>query len=136
MPEPALVVMLVLASATVADARDLAVEVTVRNTGSEVVRLNALAFPYAAAVLEVRTAAGASVALIPPGMPPVDDGVTGRIDLAPGAVQTFHYSGAVLFDAPLPAGRYAIRFHAALGAGSHGRDGLASEWVPFTVSDS
>jgi hypothetical protein len=136
MPEAALVVTLLLASATVADARDLAIEVTIRNAGREAVRLNALAFPYAAAVLEVRTAAGASVSLVPPGMPPVDDGVTGRIDLAPGAAELFSYSGAVLFDAPLAPGRYAIRFHAALQDGSRGTDGLASAWVPFTVSGS
>jgi hypothetical protein len=132
-------VTLALASASVADVRDLVIEVTIRNAGDEAVRLNTLAFPYAAAVLEVRTAAGAPVGLIPPGMPPLDDGVMGRIDLPPGAVETFNYSGAVLFDAPLPAGGYAIRFHAALGAGPQ-RDerngGLASAWVAFTVSDS
>lgn len=136
MPEAVLVVSLMLAAETVRDARELAIDMSVRNAGSGPVRLNTLTFPYSGAVLELRTAAGTPVAPIPPGMPPVDDEVTGRIDLAPGAQETWHYVGTSLFDGPLAPGRYAIRFRVTLLGEPHGRDWagtLSSEWVQFTV---
>ncbi len=136
MPEAALVALLALASDTVGDARDLAIEVSVRNAGPAAVRFNTLIFPYSGAVLDLQTAAGEPLAPVPAGMPPVDDGVAGRIDLAPGAQDNWHYRGISLFDGPLAPGRYAIRFRVTLLADPHAHDWagtLASDWVPFTV---
>ncbi|MCU0734246.1 MAG: hypothetical protein MUF20_01820, partial [Methylotetracoccus sp.] len=115
---------------------DLAIEVAVRNPGPASICLNTLTFQYSAAVLEVQTADGTPVAPIPPSLPPIDDGLTGRIELVPGAEASFNYSGASLFDAPLPRGRYAIRFRVMLVEGPSGRNWagtLVSDWVSFSI---
>lgn len=75
--------------------------------------------------------------MIPPSVPPLDGGEIGRVLLAPGEMKHFHYSAGRLLDAPLPPGRYAVRFKLLLTAGPSGCDWageLASAWVPFEVT--
>jgi len=125
-----------LALYEVDDARDLEVDVTIRNTQNRQAPLNILPLTYGPAVLEVRDAESNPVPLVPPSVPPSGD-ASGRIDLTPGAAVAFHYRGSTVFDAPLMPGNYAVRLRVTAvpdPTASGRRCELTSAWVPFVVA--
>jgi hypothetical protein len=71
-------------------------------------------------------------------VPPLDDGVAGRIDLPPQHSVSFNYRAAGLFARPLEAGPYSIRFY--FEAAPPAQPGewaglLQSDWVDFELVD-
>ena len=134
---PSLETALKLKSPMLADARELEIELTLRNVGATALRLNTLPFEYGPAVLRLRTASEEPIPLLPPSVPPPDDGEVLRVQLGPSELVRFHYRGGGLLDAPLSPGKYAVRFQLSLTSGPSGRDWvgeLASSWVPFEVT--
>jgi hypothetical protein len=134
---PSLEAALKLESPVVADARELEIEVTLRNVGVTALRVNTLPLEYGPVVLRLRTASEKPVPLVPPSVPPLDDGEMLRVQLEPGAEVRFEYRGGGLLDSPLSPGTYAVRFQLSLTSGPSGRDWageLASSWVPFEVT--
>jgi hypothetical protein len=129
-------VELTIDTPVVADVRELEIDVTLRNAGAAPLRVNILHFDYGPVVLRLRDAGGKTIPMMPPSVPPLDDGETGRALLAPGEMKHFYYYAGRLLDAPLPRGRYAVCFKVLLTAGPGGCDWageLASSWVPFEV---
>src|SRR6266404_2024175 len=64
-------------------AEDLEVRIVFTNTSQKQLRLNALFLDFTTIILKVRRPDGKAVNPGPPPLPPIDDGQTGRIDLAP-----------------------------------------------------
>jgi hypothetical protein len=134
---PSLEAALKLKSPVVADARELEIEVTLRNVGASAIRVDTLPMEYGPAVLRLRAASEEPIPLVPPSVPPLDDDEALSVQLAPGEEISFQYRGGGLLDSPLPRGTYAVRFQLELTSGPSGRDWageLVSSWVPFEVT--
>ena len=122
-------VTVALAQPRIRRVQELEVQVTFTNVSRGPLRLNAQFLAFPTIVLKVRTAEGQPVNPGPPPMPPLDDGRSGRIVLAPQQSTQFVYHGAQWFAAPVPPGRYQVRFTYAEGSTPHG------DWVGRVESD-
>jgi hypothetical protein len=130
-------VELAIARSPLRDVRDLVVSASIVNNGTEPARLNAAFLSIPAVVLEVRDGSGHRVPAAPPPVPPTDDAGTGHVELGPGEMLSFDYSGGALFGKTPAPGTYSVRFYYRSGevrSRSHGwRGTLASDWVDFTM---
>lgn len=106
-----------------------------RNASSHRIRLNALYTYVTQVMIDVRTAKGERVLPGPPPMPPVDDGIRGRIPLDPGQTVAFTYPGPQYFMEPLAPGQYETRFRYEniLPNGGDWQGKIVTDWLPFEV---
>lgn len=137
MPDNSLSATLVLDSDSIADVRDLSMEVAIHNAGERPVQIDPLPLRYAAALLQVIDATGRPVPGMPPSVPPPPGTFDTPLTLAPHCSERFSYRASSLFHDPLAAGRYSIRFHVSWGDDdAHGTwaGTVDSGWVPFAVT--
>ena len=117
-------------------AADLDVSVTVTNKSNRALRLNTLFWDSATLRLEVRERRRrVLVNPGPPPVPPVDDGQTARIVLAPGRSLIYVYKGRDFFGTVPPPGAYQVRFRYENRVVQHGDwiGTIESPWVDFKV---
>lgn len=129
-------VKLTLADSIIQASEKLDITVDIANQGNQPVRLNTLFLDFPSVVLQVRDQSGRRVPLSPPPIPPEDDGLAGREELAPATSISRRYSGRGLLGVPLAPGVYSVRFFfEAVNAGAaHDWEGtLQSDWMPFTI---
>lgn len=91
-------------------AEDFSARATFTNRSSKDIRLNTLFLGFAPILLKVRRADGTLVNPTSPPFPPEDDGMEGRVILAPEKSTAFSYRGVDLFGTPLEDGKYEVRF--------------------------
>jgi hypothetical protein len=117
-------------------AGKLAVSVVIRNKASGTLRVNALFLDMPKILLKVRNSDGSPVNPGPPGMPPLDDGVTGRKVLKPGEFLTYRYTGSEYFGTDLLPGKYQVRFQYAntLPESGDWTGTIETEWLDFEVT--
>lgn len=109
--------------------------VVLTNVSDRKLRVNALFLHFATIMLQVRHADGTRVSPGPPPLPPVDDGETGRINLAPAGKAEFVYRGADFFGQPLPFGPYQARFRYNNVNDQYGdwTGTIETDWLDFEV---
>jgi hypothetical protein len=121
----------------VREAAEVTAVVTLENRSAHALKLNTLFLDLPSIVFQVRDAGGQRVALGPPPVPPDDDGVAGRKELAPGAHLSLRFKGNELFPNALPPGRYEVRYffqsqHSAPGV-TDWEGELSSPWVRLQI---
>ncbi|HEY9596297.1 MAG TPA: hypothetical protein V6D33_01335 [Cyanophyceae cyanobacterium] len=129
-------VELILPETELQNARELLVTAKLTNKSTQPIQLNTLFLPIAPVVFQVYDSVGNAISLAPPPVPPLDDGVSARQELAPGESLSFRYSGNSLFGTTLPPGVYSIQFHfnAINNGSSQDWEGLLqSESEHFTI---
>jgi hypothetical protein len=97
---------LTLSDQTVDDPHTLGARGRFTNQDSAPLRFNTRPVSSPSLALLLRRADGTVVPMAPPPVPTPDDGVTGRVDLAPGAAHETHYTN--FLPDPLPAGDYEL----------------------------
>src|SRR5947209_7590005 len=78
-------------------AREFEARVVFTNEDSQDLRLNALFLDIPKVLLKVRRSDGTPVFPGPPGIPPLDDGETGRFVLRAGESKFYEYTGSQYF---------------------------------------
>jgi hypothetical protein len=113
----------------------LQVVVIMTNRSAGNLRLNALLLNRPRVLLKARTMEGVPVNPGPPGMPPLDDGETGRKILKPGESVTFQYTGQQYFGTELSAGEYQMQFRYENTLPQRGdwTGTVETEWLDFEV---
>ena len=132
MADPTLRADVTVEPATVADAKDIQVRVTLTNTSAAAVRVNDRVFPFASLALQVQTAAGTPVPAGPPPTPPKGEPTTR--DIGPGKSLELTYKGSSYFQTRVPPGRYRVRFrYTATTPPGAWAGAVESDWAAFTV---
>ena len=116
-------------------AAKLAVVVIMRNKSAGNLRLNALFLDQPKVLLKVRDSEGRPVYPGPPGMPPLDDGESGRKVLKPEEFVSYEYSGMNYFGTSLLPGKYQIqfRYENTLPQKGDWTGTIETEWLNFEV---
>jgi hypothetical protein len=119
----------------VKDVTELRMRVVFSNESSAPLRLRTIFLPFGSLFLNVRKD-GKPLPHAPPPMPPVDDGKTGRDDLAPGQTWSNEYGGSLALQPPAAPGRYEVRFEYANDYAPVGewKGEIVSEWVSVEIA--
>jgi len=97
---------LTLSHDTVGEPHELEARARFTNLDGAPLRFNTLPVSAPSLALLLRRAGGDVVPMAPPPVPHPDDGVRGRVDLAPGASHEEVYAG--FLPQPLPPGDYEL----------------------------
>jgi hypothetical protein len=116
-------------------AAKLVVVVVMKNKSAGNLRLNALFLDRPKVLLKVRDSEGLPVHPGSPGMPPLDDGETGRKELKPEESVAYKYVGKNYFGADLLPGKYQIqfRYENTLPQKGDWTGTIETEWLDFEV---
>lgn len=117
-------------------ADELEVRACFTNESKAKMRLKTLFLDLPVILLHVRKAGGEQVPLGPPPLPPPDDGVIGRVDLATGQSLRYVYNGINIFSGKtLSPGLYeiCIRYDNEVGHGEEWRGVIKTDWIKFNV---
>jgi hypothetical protein len=116
-------------------AREMETRVVFTNEGSHNLRLNGLFLDIPKVLLKVRRSDGTPVFPGPPGIPPLDDGETGRFVLRPGESKSYEYNGSQYFGTELDPGKYQVRFRYENTLPQRGdwTGTIETDWVDFEV---
>lgn len=117
-------------------ADELEVRACFKNESKTKMRLKTLFLDLPVILLNVRKDGGEKVPLGPPPLPPLDDGVIGRVDLVPGQSLRYVYNGINIFSGKaLPPGLYEIRirYDNEAGQGEEWRGVIETDWIKFNV---
>ena len=115
---------------------DFELHVTLTNASPRPLRVNALFLGYTTILLRIERADGSHLEPGPPPLPPRDDGVVGRVELAPGASLERIYHGGNYSPERLPPGEYRVRFKHADPSAHHGEwtGEVTTPWLTLTVT--
>jgi len=117
-------------------ADELEVRAFFTNESKATMRVKTLFLDLPIILLKIRNDKGAPVLLGPPPLPPVDDGVIGRVDLTPGQSLRYLYYGINIFSGKmLQPGVYEIRFKYdnEYVQGEEWRGVIETDWIEFRI---